>query len=265
MTHRVRTDITDGIAEVTLDRPEKHNALDGPMIDALVGAARRLGKNRKVRAVVLRGEGPSFCSGLDFPSAMRDPLFIPRMFLKLPLARMNKVQRVAIAWRDLPVPVIAAVHGNCFGGGLQVALGADFRFAHPDTRMGLLEVKYGLVPDMGGIAALRQQVRTDVLKELAMTGDTVDGARALEVGLVTRVEDDPLQAAHVFAQRLAERSPDAVSTAKQLINDSLHGSLRTVLRRERWAQWRVLGRANQRTAMKKRTDKAARFSPRSRW
>lgn len=265
MSARVHVSIADGIAEVALARPDKHNALDGAMIDALVSTAAKLRRNRDVRVVVLHGEGPSFCSGLDFPSAKRDRWFLPRVFLKGPLSKMNKVQRVAVAWRDLPVPVVAALHGNCFGGGLQIAMGADFRIAHPDTRMGLLEVKYGLVPDMGGIAILREQLRIDVLKELAMTGDTIDAARGLNLGLVTRLDEAPLDAARAFAQRLAEHSPDAVSSAKQLINDAVHGSLRAVLRRERWAQLKVLGRRNQRVAMKKRTDPSARFSPRSRW
>ncbi|MEM7157163.1 MAG: crotonase/enoyl-CoA hydratase family protein [Myxococcota bacterium] len=262
MNDRVRIHIDQGIATVTLSRPDKHNALDEAMIDGLLAAAKSIGRDSSIRSVILRGEGPSFCSGLDFASAKRNPLFLAKIFVNAPLSRMNRVQRVSLAWRDLPVPVIAVVHGKCFGGGLQIALGADFRLCTADAEFSIMEICYGLVPDMGGTVVFREQIRLDHLKELTMTGERVGAERAQAVGLVTRIEDDPEAAALELARKVARRSPDAIAMTKRLLNDISHGSLRTLLRRERWAQMRLFGRPNQKTAAKSQSLDEVTYRPR---
>ena len=178
---RVRVEVEDHVAVVTLTRPEKHNALDMPMFEAILGAAERLRSEHGVRAVVLHGEGKSFCSGLDIAGIMAsqadaggdagDALLEP-----LRGEKPNWFQRAAHDWLRVPVPVIAAVHGNVLGGGLQIALGADIRIAHPDARLSVMEVKWGLVPDMAITRTLPRLVRIDVAKELTYTGRIVSGS-----------------------------------------------------------------------------------------
>jgi len=192
---RVLVDIDDGIADVRLTRGERHNALDRAMFAAIDAAIVELASNRAVRAVVLSGEGPSFCSGLDVASFTDLPSDLPALLSRRDGDPANLVQRVSYGWQRMPAPVIAAVHGNCFGGGLQIALGADIRFAHPDAQLSVMEVKYGLVPDMGVTRALPRLVGIDVAKELLFTGRVLNGAQALEIGLVTHLAQDPYRAA----------------------------------------------------------------------
>jgi enoyl-CoA hydratase/carnithine racemase len=213
MSERVRVEIADRIAVVTLTRPEKHNALDPAMFEAVRAAAEAVGSAPAVRAVVLRGEGPSFCSGLD-TSSFGD--LSADLVTRAPGRRANPAQQLCTDWIDLPVPVIAAIHGACFGGGLQMALGADVRIAAPDARLSVREIRWGLIPDMGITAALPRLVRIDVAKELTYTGRVIDAGEALALGLVTRVADDPHAAALALAHEIAARSPDAVRAAKRL-------------------------------------------------
>ena len=189
---RVRIDVTDHVATVTLTRADKHNALDRPMFEAIIAAAERLSSEPGVRAVVLHGEGPSFCSGLDLASLVSSDAGIDAIIAPLREDPPNWFQRTAYDWLRLPVPVIAAVHGNCFGGGLQIALAADIRIATPDARLSVMEVKWGLIPDMSITRTLPRLVGIDVAKELTFTGRLIDGAEAQRLGLVTRVTDDPL-------------------------------------------------------------------------
>ena len=238
---RVTIAVDDHVAVVTLSRPDKHNALDGPMFEGIVEAAAEVAARPDVRAVVLHGAGPSFCSGLDV-SAMGSP---DNLVTREEGQRSNLAQRACTDWIDLPAPVIAAVHGNCFGGGLQVALGADIRFAAPDARLSVMESKWGLVPDMGITSTLPRLVRIDIAKELTFTARVISGSEAAALGLVTRATEDPLAAALELAREIAARSPDAVRAAKRLYNSSWHGPVEDALRLETELQVGLIGSPNQ--------------------
>jgi enoyl-CoA hydratase/carnithine racemase len=241
MSQRVAIEVADHIAVVTLNRPDKHNALDGAMFDAIVEAAGQVAAMPEVRAVVLHGAGPSFCSGLDV-SAFAS---IDNILERPEGQRANLAQRTCTGWIDLPAPVIAAIHGNCFGGGLQIALGADVRFATPDARLSVMESKWGLVPDMGITSTLPRLVRIDVAKELTFTGRVISGTEAAALGLVTRVAEDPLAAAMDLAREIAGRSPDAVRAAKRLYDSSWHGPVEDALLLETELQQALIGSPNQ--------------------
>jgi enoyl-CoA hydratase/carnithine racemase len=217
---RVRIDVADHVATVTLTRADKHNALDRPMFEAIIAAAERLSDEPGVRVVVLHGEGPSFCSGLDLASLISSDAGIEAIVAPLREEPPNWFQRTAYDWLRLPVPVIAAIHGNCFGGGLQIALGADIRIATPDARLSVMEVKWGLIPDMSITRTLPRLVGIDVAKELTFTGRLIDGTEAQRLGLITRVDDDPLGVARELAADIASKSPDAIRGAKRLFNAS---------------------------------------------
>lgn len=223
---RVRIDIADHVATVTMIRADKHNALDEHMFRALHEAADRLAGDGQIRAAVLRGEGKSFCSGLDVPSFYADGAMPMDDVLVREDGRIaNFAQRVATDWAEVPVPVIAALTGNVFGGGAQIALGADIRIAAPDIRMSIMEVKWGLIPDMGITQTLPRLVPVDVAKELTYTGRIVDGEEAARLGLVTRLEADPHAAADALAREIATKSPDAVRRAKTLYEQAYLGGL----------------------------------------
>lgn len=247
----VRCDIEGAVATVWLNRPDKHNGLNGDMFAELVAVAARLRRNRHVRVVILAGMGDSFCAGLDFRAVQSDRWLIPKLFLKWPWQRDNLAQRLTMCWRRLPVPVIAVLHGNCLGGGLQLALAADFRLAARSSRLALMEIRWGLVPDMGALVTLSRLVREDVARELAMTGRVVDADEALQLGLVTRVCADPLHDARELAAQLAAQSPDAVVAAKAMFNRGWTSAEWWALWRERWTQLRLLGRYNQQLAVRK--------------
>jgi enoyl-CoA hydratase/carnithine racemase len=238
---RVTIEVADHVAVVTLNRPDKHNALDGPMFEGIVAAAADVAARSDVRAVVLHGAGPSFCSGLDV-SAFAS---LDKIIAREEGRRSNMAQRTCTDWIDLPAPVIAAVHGNCFGGGLQIALGADVRFATPDARLSVMESKWGLVPDMGITSTLPRLVRIDVAKELTFTGRVISGTEAAALGLVTRVAEDPLAAAVELAREIAGRSPDAVRAAKRLYDESWHGPVEDALVLETELQQALIGSPNQ--------------------
>ncbi|MBF6329004.1 crotonase/enoyl-CoA hydratase family protein [Nocardia transvalensis] len=205
-------------AYVALDRPDKHNGLTIPMLRELAQVARSIGKRDDIRVVILSGHGPSFSSGLDIASTAGDPLSIVRNFVPIPWRGTNAFQEACWAWRRLPQPVIAVVHGHCFGGGLQLALAADFRFASPDADFSVMEVKHGLIPDMTGAATLSRLIGIDKALLLTMTADPVDAAYAERIGLVTEVTADPRAAAEKLADRITARSPHAVAAAKRLFD-----------------------------------------------
>ena len=175
MSQRVRTDIEGDIARVTLTRAKAHNGVDQAMMDGVIAAAESLADEKSVRAVILSGEGPSFCAGIDvkafFGKGMS--LDLAKLYARLYSPMRNKFQQFSLAWRDLPIPVIAAVHGNCFGAGIQLALGADFRIVRPDAQLSVMEAKWGLVPDMGGAVLLRELVSADIARLLTYTGRVV--------------------------------------------------------------------------------------------
>ena len=246
---RIRIEVSDHVAVVTLTRGDKHNALDAAMFEAIDAAAEEVGEAPGVRAVVLCGEGPSFCSGLDIASFLSSDnnggggleVLLDRSGRR----RANLAQRVATNWIDLPVPVIAAIHGACFGGGLQIALGADVRIAAPDAKLSVMEGRWGLVPDMGITQTLTRLVPIDVAKELTFTARRVSGTEAQELGLVTRVADDPLAAAHELAVEIAGRSPDAVRAAKRLFEETWPAPAENALELETELQRGLAGSPNQ--------------------
>ena len=242
---RVRIEVADHVAVVTLTRAEKHNALDLAMFEAIVGAAQRLRDETAVRAVVLHGEGPSFCSGLDVVSLMSGGQGVDGLTDPLRGEVPNFFQRAAYDWIRVPVPVIAALHGNCLGGGLQIALAADIRFAAPDTRLSVMEVKWGLIPDMSITRSLPRLVGIDVAKQLTYTGRVISGVQAGELGLVTHVVEDPLAGARELAAEIAEKSPDAVRGAKRLFDEAWNGSPEETLALEASIQLGLVGSPNQ--------------------
>src|SRR4051812_22268344 len=244
-SERVRIDVADHVADVALTRSDKHNALDGAMFQGIIAAAEEVAATPGVRAVVLHGEGPSFCSGLDVASLATGPISLDDILERSDGRRANIAQRPSTDWIDLPVPVVAAVHGNCFGGGLQIALGADIRIAAPDARLSVMEVKWGLVPDMGITSTLPRLARLDVAKELTFTGRIFSGAEAAELGVVTRTADDPLAAARELAAAIAGRSPDAVRAAKRLYDESWNAPVEDGLVLETELQRGLIGSPNQ--------------------
>ena len=201
MPRHVTTTIEDGVAHLRLARPDKLNALTLEMLDDLVAAAHGLRRDRRLRAVIVSGEGESFCAGLDFASAMKDQKGIVSRFVPRPWRGTNTFQEAAWALRRLPVPVIAAVDGHCLGGGLQIALAADFRISHPEATWSVLEGRWGIIPDMSGVHALSQLVGIDVAKKLTMTAEKITGEQAREIGLVTELATDPLAAAGAHVHR----------------------------------------------------------------
>jgi len=240
--------VDEGVARVWLDRPDKLNGLTLDMLAELVATGRRLRSDRTLRAVVITGAGESFSTGLDFASALKDPRSIARSFVPSLFRGTNTFQEASWVWRRLPVPVIAVVKGHCYGGGLQIALGADFRITTPDAQWSVLEAKWGLIPDMSGIRSLAELVGMDTAKMLTMTGDTFSGAEAKEMGLATAVSEDPLIAADELIEKLRTRSPDAVAAAKRLFNDTWQSKPRRTFARERAEQLALLVNANTKIA-----------------
>jgi len=261
---RVSVACADGIAEVLLDRPEKLNALDTRMFEALIEAGEQLGRRKDLRAVVLHGAGRSFSAGLDMQSfaslasGRRDGLLAN--LTQRTRGEANAPQRAALVWRDLMVPVIAAIHGVAFGGGLQIALGADLRYVAPEARLSILEIKWGLVPDMGGIALMRELARADVVRELAFTGREFSGAEAVAYGFATAVHADPLGAARQTARTIASKSPHAVRALKRLLNASAGLDRAAILLAESKEQAALIGAPNQIEAIRSGVEKRpARF------
>jgi enoyl-CoA hydratase/carnithine racemase len=242
---RVQTDAS-GVATVTMVRADKHNALDQAMFEGLMNAAEQLAGDTSVRAVVLHGNGKSFCSGLDVASFMSGQGGTG-ILLKRDADRLaNFAQRVAYDWSLVPAPVIAAIHGNCFGGGLQIALGADIRIAAPDAKLSIMEIKWGLVPDMAITQTLPRLIPIDVAKALTFSGRIISGNDALALGLVTQNSDDPLASALGLANEIAQKSPDAVRAAKRLYDETwVSDDVAAALRLESELQSGLIGQPNQ--------------------
>jgi len=216
MEERVTIQISEGVADVRLARPDKLNALDPAMFAGIIAAIARLEQEAGLRAVVLSGEGRGFCAGLDMASMASAGSGTDLMARTRGLA--NDFQAVAWGWRTLPVPVIAAVHGVAFGGGLQIASGADIRIAAPGTRLSVMEMKWGIVPDMAGYALWRGNVRDDALRELAYTAREFDAEEGQRLGFVTNIAHDPHAEAMALARAIAGRNPHAIRAAKRLAN-----------------------------------------------
>ena len=256
MDDRVSVSILEGIADVRLVRADKMNALDIPMFEALVAATERLAGEKGLRAVVLSGEGPAFCAGLDMGrfAAMKDGGGEERDLAMRTHGLANFPQAAVWGWRQLPVPVIAAVHGVALGGGFQLALGADIRILAADARMSIMEIKWGLVPDMAGTPILAGLVRDDILRELTYTGRIFSAGEALGYGLATKVCDDPRAAAFELAREIAGRSPDAIRAAKRLLNN-LSVDPAAALLAESIEQMKLMGSPNQLEAVRANIEK----------
>ena len=257
MKDRVEININAGVADVRLVRADKMNALDNQMFAALAEAGEQLAAMKEVRAIVLSGEGRAFCAGLDMANfaGMLDP---EKAAAASPTAgtdggRLSKRTRgiandpqyAAWLWRELPVPVIAAVHGVAFGGGFQVCLGADIRYAAPGTRFSVMEIKWGLVPDMAGTQLMRGLARDDIIRELTYTGRIFSAEEALDYGFVTRITDDPLALALSTAHEIAARNPDAMRASKRLFNAAHDLSPDEGLLMESREQDLIIGKPNQ--------------------
>lgn len=244
---RVSVDVTDHIARVTLTRGDKMNAVDPDMAQGIVDAGQSLIGRDDVRAVVLSGEGKSFCAGLDVMSFAQlaagnpEALVMPRTH-----GNANLFQEVAMVWRRVEVPVIAALHGVAFGAGLQLAMGADIRIAHPETKLAIMEMKWGLIPDMGGMVLLPQLVRSDVLRQMTYTARPVDAVQGARWGLVTELDETPMDRALELATDIAGRSPSAMRAAKRLIGFAESGAGEdAVLLAESREQTDLIGRPHQ--------------------
>jgi enoyl-CoA hydratase/carnithine racemase len=248
MSELVTIEVVDHVADVRLNRPDKMNALSIPMFEAISAAAERVMADTSIRAVVLSGEGRAFCAGLDLanftdPNALGGPggPFGPGRGGFWP----NFYQKPGYLWKDVPVPVIAALHGPVFGGGFQIALGADIRIAHPEVQMSLMEIKWGLIPDMSGTQTLRDLVRLDIAKELAFTGRIVRGPEAEKIGLVTRLDDNPREVALAMAREIATKNPQAIVLDKLILEASWHGDDARGLELEEKLQAKVIMTPNQ--------------------
>jgi enoyl-CoA hydratase/carnithine racemase len=263
MNDRVRVTIEDGVADVRLVRTDKMNALDDAMFEALAATGERLKGEGGVRAVVLSGEGRAFCAGLDMGSfgRMADGPRSRRSGGPPLDARThgiaNRAQYAVWVWREIPAPVIAAVHGVAFGGGFQLMLGADMRFIAPDARLAVLEIKWGLVPDMCGPALMRRLAREDVIRELTYTGRIFSGEEALAYGFATRVTAEPLAEALALAREIAGKNPQAVRAAKRLLNAAADGDEAAILLQETREQIALIGSPNQVEAVKANLEKRA--------
>jgi len=267
MKDRVSIDLRDGIADVRLIRADKMNALDPAMFEGIIEAGAQLAGMKGVRCVVLSGEGKAFCAGLDMASfaAMKDrgkdkdPGGVPgaRDLTARTHGIANRPQQCAWVWRTLPVPVIAAVHGVAFGGGFQIALGADIRYATADTRFSVMEIKWGLVPDLAGTQLMRHLAREDLVRELTYTGRIFNGSEAEQYGFVTRVMADPRAAAMETAREIANKSPEAVRAAKRLLNDAVAVDAAKGLMAESVEQQKLIGSPNQLEAVMSNLQKRA--------
>ncbi|MBI5504461.1 MAG: crotonase/enoyl-CoA hydratase family protein [Deltaproteobacteria bacterium] len=267
MSDRVTVTMHGAVADVRLSRPDKLNALDLAMFDALLDAGRRVSADRGVRAVVLSGEGRAFCAGLDFASflAMGDASAPRRSLFDADTAGAagatspaNLAQLAGYVWKEVPVPVIVAIHGVCYGGGLQIAAGGDIRIVHPEAKLSVREMVWGLIPDMSGTRTLRHLLRQDVLKELTYTARIVAGTEAVTLGLATRCDADPHGAAMALAEEIAAKSPHAIRAAKMLLERAyLIDDEREGLRLEETLQRTLIGSPNQLEAVQANMQKRA--------
>lgn len=251
MEDRITVTMRGGVADVRLVRIDKMNALDDAMFSALIETGERLKTDKAVRAVVISGEGRAFCAGLDMgnfskmASGERSGGSGALVTENRTPGGANRAQHAVNVWREVPVPVIAAVHGVAFGGGFQLTLGADIRFVAPDTRLAILEIKWGLIPDMAGMVLLRGLVRDDVARELTYTGRIFTGEEALALGIATRVCADPYAEALKLAEEIASKNPDAIRAGKRLFAVMQDGDAQQILLEESREQVALIGSPNQ--------------------
>lgn len=266
MKDRISINITDGVADVRLIRSDKMNALDEAMFAALVEAPQSLAADASVRCIVLSGEGRAFCAGLDMGSFGKmaedggqggDKGDVTQGLSTRTHGISNRAQYAVWGWRGCPVPVIAAVHGVAFGGGFQLMLGSDIRIVHPETRLSVMEIKWGLVPDMGGTALMRNLVREDIVRELTYTGRQFSGVEAAEMGFATRTSETPLEDALLLAKEIAGKNPDAIVAAKKIFNSATDMTDAELLLQESVLQEGIIRTPNQVEAVMSTMEKRA--------
>jgi len=249
MTELVTISMNHSIADVRFNRPEKYNALSLDMIEAIAGALKRLEAEAAVRAVVVSGEGKGFCAGLDLENfaalQSQEGNRLPSLTDRYENRITNIFQHIAYGWKQLPMPVIAAIHGVALGGGCQIALGADIRFCTPDAKFSIMEMQWGLIPDMSVSQTIRDLLPIDVAKELIFTGRVIKGEEAARLRLVTRVCEKPYEEAMLLAKEIAAKSPDAMRSAKKLLNEAWHGDSARGLLMESELENKLIGTANQ--------------------
>jgi len=250
-TQRVKISVKNQIALVALNRPDKHNALDMPMFYSIIDTLEKIKRDNNIRVVIVSGEGDSFSSGLDIKSVMKSRANIFKLLWKWWPRNANLAQRVTIGWRQLSIPVIMVIHGKCWGGGMQIALGGDFRIAHPDASLSIMESKWGLIPDMGGTPALQENVSLDQAMLFAMTADVLSAEQALQQNLITQISIEPLKTAYELAEKLIERSPDTNRLIKKLYHKTWCNQQGNILASETFNQWKILLGKNQKIAVKK--------------
>jgi len=266
MTQLVQTDLKpNGVMVVTLNRPEKHNAINLDMFIAIKKTIKQIAKNRSVRAVIVTGSGSDFCTGLDVKSVLHNIGSAAGLLFKLNPWSANGAQIVSQGWRKLPVPVIMAIQGRCWGGGLQIALGGDFRLVQTESTLSIMEGRYGLIPDMGGNLALKQIMPVDQAMKLAMIAEIIDAESALKHGLVTGVYHDPMAEANQLAEQLVNQSPDALAAVKKLYLKQWDRSDASMLWKETWYQIRMILGKNQRIATARSQGKSKAYKDRQLW
>lgn len=271
MSNRISVSIDNGVADVRLTRADKMNALDDAMFEALITRGQELAANPDVRCIVISGEGRAFCAGLDMGNfgKMADakpqeatPAGAGGRLEQRTHGISNRPQYAVRVWREMPVPVIAAVHGVAFGGGFQVILGADMRYVAPDTKLSIMEIRWGLVPDMAGTQIMRHLAREDIVRELTYTGRIFSGEEALDYGFATRVEVDPLAAALATAREIASKSPSAIEASKRLLSAAVYAGEEEGLVLESVEQDALIGSANQTEAVMSQLEKReAKYAP----
>lgn len=262
----VSLEILNNIAYVTLNRPDKQNALSVEMFGQLDKHIKQIRKQRSIRAVVIRGEGAHFCSGLDVKSVMAKPFNILKLLFKWLPGNANLVQRVVLGWHTLPVPVIALMQGNSFGGGLHIALGADIRIAKNNTQVAIMESRWGLCPDMGSSPLLLGLSQYDHALLLSCQGEPINAEQACKLGLITELADNPEQRCLEIIEQLQTRSPDALAAIKRVNQASFHYNRRRILAKETWSQIKLLLSKNTRIAMHNATkDEPKPYKLRGKW
>jgi enoyl-CoA hydratase/carnithine racemase len=248
MINLITVSVENHVADVRFNRPDKYNALSFDMITAMANTINRLAKEPGVRVVVISGEGKGFCAGLDvenFAALQSGENKLPDLRERYENHITNIFQHIAYGWKELPMPVIAAIHGVAMGGGCQIALGADIRFCTPDTRFSIMEMRWGLIPDMSVTQTIRDLVSIDVAKELIFTGKVIRGEDAARLKLVTHVCEKPYDEAMALAKEIASKNPDAVRAAKKLLNETWHGDSARGFLMESELMMTLLGTPNQ--------------------
>ena len=256
----LRIENKNGIATVSLNRPDKRNAMSFDLLRELVKTAEKIKKDRSIRCVILTGEAQVFSAGIDLAD-LNNPKNRAYAAWELIKPGQSLFQKAFLIWQELPVPVIAAIDGFCFGAGMQLALAADIRVAHPATKMSIMESRWGLVPDMGLTRSLKGLIGLDLAKELTLTARIFDATYAKEIGLVTHLDESPLAKAQAIAEEMLQRSPDALMASKYVL-DAMQHEPKKSLRLEKIWQLKLLLGKNSQIARKKDKQPDAQYLPR---